>query len=350
MRRSVLVSILSILSGLGVGALFLALTGKNPFSTYYWMFYGAWGSPKFIAEMLTRSTPLVLTGLSLAMGFKAGVFNIGAEGQLLFGGIVAAIVGAYLKLPVVIHPIVALSLGALSGAVLGFVPGWLKVKKGLNEVVVTILMNYLMIYFTNYLVRGPFKYGYLPRTKPILDSAKLPVIFPGTRLHFGFLVAILLALFFQYILSKTVWGYNLKATGYNPNASEYGGVKVPRMIIGAMMISGALAGLAGSVEILGLHHRFYGQFSPGYGFDGIMVALIGRNEPVGVILSAILLATLRTGSGLVQLKAGVSKEIVWVIQALIILFVAVSYVYEKFFSRGDEDNRDKPLDDKADAR
>ncbi len=336
-KKTILTTLLSIIFGLLVGALFLLITGKNPLTTFYWMFYGAWGSPKFIAEMLTRATPLILTGLALAVGFKAGVFNIGAEGQLLFGGITAAVIGAYLSLPGILHPTLALICAALAGAFLGYIPGVLKVKRGLNEVVVTILMNYVAIYFTNYLVRGPLKYGYLPRTKPVLDTAKLAVIFPSTRLHVGFILAVFLSLIFYYLFKNTVWGYEFKATGYNPFAASYGGINTSGMIIQSLTISGALAGLAGGVEILGLHHRFYGQFSPGYGFDGIMVALIGRNNPVGVIFSAILLATLRTGSGLVQLKAGVSKEIVWIIQALIILFVAISSAYESwFFKEGDK--------------
>ncbi len=336
-KKIVINTLLNIVMGLLAGALFLLITGKNPITTFYWMFYGALGQPRFVAEMLTRSTPLIFTGLALAIGFKAGVFNIGAEGQLLLGGLTAALVGAYWKIPPFFHPAVALILGALVGAAAGWIPGWMKVKKGINEVVVTILMNYVAIYFTNFLVRGPFKYGYLPRTKPIMDSAKLPVIIPGTRLHFGFVLAILVAFFFHYIFKKTVWGYEFKATGYNPFASRYGGVNTNFMIISSLMISGALAGAAGSVEILGLHHRFYGQFSPGYGFDGIMVALIGRNNPIGVIFAAILLAILRTGSGMVQLKAGVSKEIVWIIQALIILFVAINFSFDRFFKKAGGD-------------
>ena len=332
--RSFLAPIASIFFGLAVGAVFLLITGKNPIDTYFWMFYGAWGSPKFVAEMLTRSTPLILTGLALAVGFKAGVFNIGAEGQLLFGGIVSAYIGAYWHLPIFLHPVIAIIAGSLAGASLGFIPGWLKVKKGLNEVVITILMNYLAIYFTNYLVRGPLKYGYLPRTKPILDTAKLPIIVNGTRLHLGFILALITVFVLYFILEKTVWGYSRKAVGFNPHASRYGGIDVNKVTVFSMLLSGGLAGMAGSIEILGLHHRFYGQFSPGYGFDGIMVALIGRNNPIGVVFAAILLATIRTGSGLVQLRAGVSKEIVWVIQALIILFVAVSYIYERFFRFG----------------
>ncbi len=337
MKREVLYSLLSIALGLLAGAVFLLVTGKDPLSTYRWMFYGAWGKPSFVAETMTKATPLIFTGLALMMGFRAGVFNIGAEGQLLAGGIVAAVIGAYVSLPSFLHPLAALLAALLVGAALGFIPGILKVKRGLNEVVVTILMNYVLIYFTNYLVRGPLKSGYLPRTAPILESAELPMIFPGTRLHAGFILALALSLFLKVAMDRTVWGYELKASGYNPFASAYGGIKTSFMIVLSMTISGALAALAGAVEILGLHHRFYGQFSPGYGYDGIMVALIGRNDPIGVVLASILLATIRTGSGLVQLKAGVSKEIIWVIQALIILFVAISGVYGKLLKRGERE-------------
>ncbi len=336
MKREFLYSAISVALGLLVGAAFLMLTGKDPISTYRWMFYGAWGKPSFIAETMTRTTPLVFTGLALMMGFRAGVFNIGAEGQLLMGGLTAAVIGIYLHLPFPIHPLLALTIAALVGGVLGYIPGVLKVKRGLNEVVVTILMNYVAIYFTNYLVRGPLKSGYLPRTAPVAESARIPIIFPGTRLHAGFILAVVLAVFLKIILDKSTWGYELKATGYNPLASLFGGIKTSKMVVLAMTFSGALAAMAGAVEILGLHHRFYGQFSPGYGFDGIMVSLIGRNDPIGVVFAAMLLATLRAGAGLVQLRAGVSKEIIWVIQALIILFVSISQVYDIWFRKRGE--------------
>ena len=337
MRRNILFSLLSVALGLLAGAVFLIITGKDPISVFRWMFYGSWGKPSFIAETLTRMTPLLFTGLALMMGFRAGVFNIGAEGQLLMGGITAAVVGIYLDLPFPLHAILALIAASLVGAALGYIPAVLKLKRGLNEVVVTILMNYVAIYFTNYLVRGPLKSGYLPRTAPIRENAVIPIMIPGTRLHYGFAIAIFLAILIKVALDRMTWGYELKASGYNPSAALYGGVRTERMITLAMVYSGALAALAGAVEIQGLHHRFYGQFSPGYGFDGIMVALIGRNDPIGVIFAALLLATLRTGSGLVQLRAGVSKEIIWVIQALIILFVATSQVFEEFFKkRGEE--------------
>lgn len=330
----ILSPLLALTFGLLVGAIFLIFTGKNPFQVYLLIFQGSLGSKYFISETLIKATPLILAGLGLAIGFKGGLFNIGAEGQLLVGALIAALVGFKVThLPSFLHIILALGAAGLGGALWAALAGWLKAKRGVHEVISTIMLNYIAIYITNYLVREPFKSGYLPKTPLILSTAKLPLLLPDTRLSIGIILALGLAYLMYRLLEQTVFGYELKAVGFNPQAAEYAGINQVRMIILTMGLSGTLAGLAGGVEILGLHHRFYGQFSPGYGFDSIAVALLGKNNPLGVVFAALLFAVMRTGAMYMQRIAQVSTDIVLILQAAIIFFIAIEFAFKPWTSR-----------------
>lgn len=331
----ILSPLLALIFGLIVGAIFLIFTKKNPFQVYLLIFQGSLGSKYFISETLIKATPLVLAGLGLAIGFRGGLFNIGAEGQLLVGAFIAALVGFKVNhLPPFFHILLALGAACLGGALWAALAGWLKAKRGVHEVISTIMLNYVAIYITNYLVREPFKSGYLPKTPLILSSAKLPLLLPNTRLSIGIVLALTLAYLIYRLLEHTVFGYELKAVGFNPRAAEYAGINQVRMIILTMGLSGALAGLAGGVEILGLHHRFYGQFSPGYGFDSIAVALLGRNNPIGVVFAALLFAAMRTGAMYMQRIMQVSTDIVLILQAAIIFFIAIEFSFKFWMTQG----------------
>ena len=326
--------LLALAFGLTVGAIFLIFTKKNPFQVYLLILQGSLGSKYFISETLIKATPLILAGLGLAIGFRGGLFNIGAEGQLLVGAFIAALVGFKVNhLPPFFHILLALGAACLGGALWAALAGWLKAKRGVHEVISTIMLNYVAIYITNYLVREPFKSGYLPKTPLILSSAKLPLLLPNTRLSIGIVLALTLAYLIYRLLEQTVFGYELKAVGFNPQAAEYAGINQIKMIILTMGLSGALAGMAGGVEILGLHHRFYGQFSPGYGFDSIAVALLAKNNPLGVVFAALLFAAMRTGAMYMQRIMQVSTDIVLILQAAIIFFIAIEFSFKLWIGR-----------------
>lgn len=277
-------------------------------------------------------TPLIFTGLAVAFAFRTGLFNIGAEGQFIVGQMGAAVAGyALVGLPAPLHVLLALAAGALAGAVWAGIPGYLKARLGAHEVINTIMMNYIALYLTHYLVVGPLKgHPYLPVTREIADTAKLWRFLPPTRANLGILVAVILAAVIYYILWRTTLGYECRAVGLSPDAAEYAGINVPRNLMLSMLISGSLAGTGGAVQVLGVQHKFYDLFGfTGYGFDGIAVALLGNNHPVGVLGGAALFGILARGSQKMQSVAGVPKEIIGIIQAAIVIFVATDYLVRR---------------------
>ncbi len=333
--RGFFVSLFAVFFGLLMGAVIIYLIGKDPIKAYAVLWKGAFGTEKGFLSTLTKATPLILTGLSVAFSFRCGLFNIGAEGQLYMGAITAAYLGFKIAgLPSFIHLPLVLIAGALAGAFWGFVPGWLKAKRGVHEVINTIMMNYIAILFTDYLVTGPLMTNYVPKTPLIAKSAMLPTLLssPPIYLSAGILVSLLCVYIVDFILRKTVVGYEVRAVGFNPYAAEYGGISIGRNFMLAMSISGALAGLAGAIDVCGVYHRFYGGLSGGKGFDGISVALVAQNNPWGVILAALLFASLRTGSNLMQLEAGIPKHIVFVIQGIVIFTVACERAFRTYFA------------------
>lgn len=302
-------------------------------ATYSGFLDGAFLKKSAFANTLVATTPLIFTGLALAVGFRSGVFNIGAPGQFLIGATGGVFVGYAVPLPPGIHIIAALLAGAIGGSLWGAIPGFLKAKFGSHEVINTIMFNYLAFFLQDWLVNFPMKdpSPSIIRTPNIMDSAILPRFFD--RLHIGFILAIVTALFMQWLLWKTTLGFELRIAGNNPNAAKYAGIKTGKMILFSMAISGAIAGIGGAVQVLGVDYNMPALYSSDYGFDAIPVALLGQNQPLGVIFSAILFGALRNGSDLMQLRSGgvVSKEIIFIFQAVVLLFIAVPAIIHRLY-------------------
>jgi general nucleoside transport system permease protein len=276
-------------------------------------------------ESLATSTPYILAGLAVAVGFKCGLFNIGAEGQFGVGALASAFVGySFHGLPWYIHLPLALLAGAAGGALWGAVPGILKGLTGAHEVVITIMMNYISFRLSDWLLNGPMKApGYRPLTPVVDNSAMLPRFFPDPlRFNWGFILALLVALLVYWFLFKTTLGFEIRAVGANPDGARYAGMNIVKNFAIAMTLSGALAGLAGAVQVLGIDHWVGQGFSAGYGFDSIAIALLGNSHPLGVVLAALLWGTLRSGATRMQSIAGVPLEIISIIQGLVIVFIA----------------------------
>jgi len=345
-------SLLSIVIALIVGTLFIFLTDKSPLDAYSALYIGSFGSFRAIANTLWRSTPLILTGLAVALPFRAGLFNIGAEGQLLMGGFTAGVVGFYFtSLPAFIHLPFAIIAGMFVGGLWGGLPGFLKAKMDVHEVIATIMLNHIAIALTiNYGI-NLFRDTGRPATPRIMKSAAmfnfnnmnkysfledLPLSdllsSPAIRIHLNFFLALIAAVILWYLLFKTTLGYEMRAVGFNPDGAEYGGINASKGIITAMFISGAVAGLAGVGEVLGTHFSFMQGMDAGYGFTGIAVALIGQTHPIGVILGGILFGALAQG-GLEMQFSGIPSEIVMLIQALVIFFVAALQVFKVYLAK-----------------
>jgi len=293
-------------------------------ATYGGLLDGAFFKGYAFANTLVAATPLIFTGLALALGFRSGVFNIGAAGQFLIGATCGVFVGYAIPLPPLIHPFAALLAGAIGGGLWGAIPGFLKARFGSHEVINTIMFNYLAFFLQDWLVKNPMKdpSPTVIRTPKILDTAILPRLID--RLHLGFVLALLTALFIGWLLQKTTLGFELRTVGSNPDAAKYAGIKPGRIIVLSMALSGALAGIGGAVQVLGLDYYMPTLYSADYGFDAIPVALLGQNQPLGVIFAAILFGALRNGSDLMQLRSGgvVSKEVIFIVQAVVLLFIA----------------------------
>ncbi|HEY9660963.1 MAG TPA: ABC transporter permease, partial [Allocoleopsis sp.] len=289
-------------------------------ATYGGLLDGALFKQYAFANTLVAAIPLMFTGLAVALGFRTGVFNIGAAGQFLIGATCAVFVGYAIPLPPLIHPLVALAAGAIGGAVWGAIPGFLKARFGSHEVINAIMLNYLAFFLQDWLVKNPMKdpSPSVVRTPEILATAELPRFYD--RLHIGLFLALLTAYFVGWLLNKTTLGFELRTVGSNPDAAHYAGMRLGRLTVLSLALSGALAGLGGAVQILGVDHTMQVLYSSDYGFDAIPVALLGQNQPLGVILSALLFGALRNGSDLMQLRSGgaVSKEVIFIVQAVIL--------------------------------
>lgn len=286
-----------------------------------------------ISESLTASAPYILGGLAVALGFRCGLFNIGVEGQIFVGALASAFLGySLVGLPAYIHLPVALLGGALAGAIWAAIPGLLKAWRGAHEVINTIMMNYIAFRLADYLLTGPMKRsGYNPVSPPILETAKLPRFFPPLRFHTGFFVALIVAFLVYWFLWKTTLGFEIRTVGANPRAAKYAGISVPRNIVLAMALSGGLAGMAGANEVLGVNYYMAQAFSSGYGFDSIALALLGRSHPLGVVLASLLWGVLRAGAIRMQSRADIPIDIIFVIQAMVIIFVAAPEMVRRLY-------------------
>ncbi len=287
-----------------------------------------------IMESLTKSIPYILAGLAVALGFRAGLFNIGAEGQFVIGGLCSVIVGyAVTGLPVYIHLPLTILAGMLAAGVWSAIPGFLKAWTGAHEVINTIMMNWLAFRLTEWLLKDPLeKIQGTHRTPDILPTAELPRFLPHPiRLHAGLLLALAAALFVYWFLWKTTWGFEMRTVGANPDAARYAGASISRNIVLAMFLSGALAGLAGVTESLGLTHNMTLGFQAGYGFDSIALALLGGSHPLGVTLASLLFGVLRAGGTRMMSIAAVPLEITSIVQAMVIIFIAAPAIIRTLY-------------------
>ncbi|HXL03638.1 MAG TPA: ABC transporter permease [Bacillota bacterium] len=317
-------SVVAVVLALLVGAVLIWASGYDVKEAYSNLFTGAFGGVYSLATTIVMSTPLLFTGLSVAFAFQCGLFNVGAEGQLYVGALTSAVVALALGwLPPVLRVGIALLAGAGAGALLGFVPGYLKAKLGAHEVITTIMLNYVATFLTTFLVKTYFKDpGPVDQTVLLPMGSRLPELIRGTRVSLGIVLGIVAVALLNHVMRRSVLGYEIQVVGQNPHAAEYGGVNVSARTVQAMMISGAVAGLAGSVEVMGTLYRFIPYFSPGYGFTGIAVAVIAGQNLWAVIPAAILFGALQSGGQTMQLFAGIPMELMTMVQGLVILFVA----------------------------
>jgi len=343
--RAALIPALAVVTALAVGAVIVVLSGKNPLAAYWGLLRGAFGSPNAISETFVWATPYISAGLAVALAFRCGLFNIGVEGQIAIGAICSVFVGyAVTGLPKIIHLPLAMAAGVVGGLIWGAIPGYLKARTGAHEVINTIMMNYLALYLSNYLLGGPMKdpdpLNAVAKTQMIAETARLPRLFPpfhlgseliDLRVHWGTVIAIVMAVIVYWFLWKTVRGFEIRTVGANPNVARYAGINVARNIVLAMGLSGALAGLAGTIEVVGLNYYHTPSFAVGYGFDSIAIALLGKSHPLGVIPAALLFGALRNGATAMQFDTGISVDIISIIQALILIFVAADEIVRRLY-------------------
>lgn len=328
---NILVPLISVFIGLLAGAFIMLFFGYNPIQGYAALWEGAFGDAYFIGETIRQVTPYILTGLAVGFAFRSGLFNIGAEGQVIVGWLSAVWIGTTIDAPMIIHLPLAILVAALAGAIWGFIPGILKARLGVHEVIVTIMLNYIALYSANAIIRNVLTDS-ANSTDRIAETASLSSewlqsLTYFSRLHYGILIALFAAVIMWFIIERTTIGYELKSVGFNQHASKYAGMNVKRNIVLSMVIAGAFAGLAGSMEGLGTFGNM--TVSGGFtnlGFDGIAVALLGANTALGIVLAAILFGALKVGALNMPTEAGVPNELVDIIIALIIFFVASSYI------------------------
>jgi general nucleoside transport system permease protein len=320
--------LLSVLVALLIGALVIMIDDRSPLEAYQALFRGAFATDAARQRTLEKATPLVFSGLAVAFAFKGGLFNIGAQGQLLFGAAVSAIVGFSLTgLPAIIHAPLALLAGAVAGGLYGAIPGALKRFRGAHEVITTIMLNYIAINITDWLASGPYMDrtpgNIVSRTPLVAESARIPTI---ANIPLGFVLALLAALFIWWLLARTTLGFEISTVGRSPHAAHYAGIRVTAIVVLTMTLSGALAGIGGAVETLGIIGRYQPGFNVGLGFDGITVALLGKTHPLGVVFAALLVGAMRAGAPQMQFSARVRPDIVDMVLAIILFFVAADLV------------------------
>ncbi|WP_026369437.1 ABC transporter permease [Kallotenue papyrolyticum] len=362
LARGALVPLLAILTALLIGAVIIWFSAPENrgsrlsivLNAYRGLFAGAFGGRQPIANTLVEATPYMLAGLAVALAFKCGLFNIGAEGQLYIGALASVTAGfAITGLPAIVHLPLALAAGALAGGLWAAIPGYLRARTGAHEVITTIMLNYIAFRLMDYLiVSGPLRdpRASLSRTPYIQASAQLPRLIgpvenpaltggqqytplivsadPGwnLRLHLGFVLALLAVWLIWWLLNRTTLGFEIRTVGANPEAARYAGISITKNFVLAMALSGALAGLAGSGQVLGLERNMKALFSSGYGFDSIAIALLAKSNPVAIVPAAIFWGALNTGRGQMQALTGISSDLIRIVQALVVIFIAAPQI------------------------
>jgi len=346
--------IFAIILAFTVSAIMIIIQGANPLEAYGAMLRGSFGSVAALANTCVRAAPLLLGGLGVALGFKAGLLNVGIEGQIYLGGSAAAAVGIMpLPVPPWLHLLLAVSAGFLGGVVWGLIPAYLKAYRGISEIVVTLMLNYVGIQLCSLLVHAPSplaeKGAFFPQSPPILASAHLPILIKGTSLHLGIVIGVVAALIIYFVLRYTPFGMRTRMTGQNPVAARYAGVNIKKQTILVLLLSCGLGGLAGTGEVLGLKLRLFDYFSGGLGYDSIAVALMANSNPIGVIFSAFFFGALRAGAGKMETAVGIKSPIVQVIQALAVLFVIMIGFAEYTRKARQEKQKEQIQEEKVDG-
>ena len=323
----VVLPIAGIVAALVAGAFVILAVGTNPLTAYASLLDGAFGSVHQVASGLNRSTPYLIAALGVAIAFRAGAFNIGGEGQIALGGLTATAFGlAFPNVPsFILVPLMIVS-GAVVGGMWAGIAALIKLTRGVHEVIVTLLMNFIAILLVRELLSGPLEQPGMgfPQSPMLTDRAWLPLLVSQTSLHAGFILALVLVLIMFVVLWRTPWGFEIRLLGQSPLAARYAGIHVGRTFFNAMFVSGMLGGVAGAVEVLGVHYRLIEGFSHGFGFDAIAVALIGASNPLGIVPASFFFGFLQSGAASMQRAIGVPSSIVPIIQGLAIVFVMVS--------------------------
>ena len=352
-----LLPVLATLAALAVGAIMLLILRVSPVEAYSALWEGAFGSTNAMAETLVKATPLLLVGLGICIAFRANVINIGGEGQMIIGGILATQIGlTFTDWPGWLVIVTAIGLGFLGGAIWGGIPGLLKAYFNVNEILSTVMMNAIAVQIMNFLLRGPMidpaqleKASKIPQTARLLEVFRLPRLVP-TRLHLGFLIAVILAILVYILLWRTTLGYRIRAVGQNPYASRYGGIRVRRRIVTALLLSGAFAGLAGAIQVYGVNYRMITDgsasgFTGAAGFNGIVAALFGQLHPIGTIPASIFFGALLVGANKMQRVVQIPSALITAMNGLVVIFVVSSEIWRK-----NRQKRRLSSDDKDSAR
>lgn len=340
MLRSILPVVTAVLAALAAGAMLILISGHNPLVAYLELFRGAFIGRANLANTLQATTPLLYTGLSFMIAFRAGIFNSGGDGQLMVGALAATVAGVLIRgWPAHLHVPLAMGAGILAGAVWALVPALVRLRYGANEIISTMMMNFVALYLTDYLVQNHFKgsgvIGTTAATPRILASAQLASIMPPYLVTAALPAGILLAILLHAILRRTVYGYEINITGTNSTVAEYAGISVFRVMLTAMLVSGGVAGLGGATLIMGVQKRFVTPFVSTLGLNGIIACLLGRNRPLGVVVGAFFLGALQSGGLFLQYRTFVSERIILVLSGLIILFVTATEL-TRFSGRTEE--------------
>jgi len=337
-----LLPVIATLAALAVGAVMLLFLGVNPLDAYGALFDGAFGSVNAFAETLVKATPLLLVALGICISFRGDVINIGGEGQMIVGALLATWIGlTFTEAPGWVIITLAMLSGFLGGAIWGGIPGFLKAYFNVNEILSTVMMNAIAVQLMNFLLRGPMidpsqaqLASKIPQTARLIDEFHLARLLPPTRLHLGALIAVALAFLVYVLLWRTTWGYRIRAVGQNPHASRYAGIKVSRYMVLALLLSGAFAGLAGAVQVYGVNYRMITDgsasgFTGAAGFNGIVAALFGQLHPIWAIPASILFGALLVGANSMQRAIQVPSALITALNGLVVVFVVSSEIWRK---------------------
>ena len=323
-------SVWAVLAALLIGSVLIISGGSDPIKAYGALFEGAFFEYYGLGNTLVKMSPLILAGLAVTLPLRAGLFNIGAEGQIYMGALFATMASLYLpEMPGVLHIIVASLAGMIGGGLWALIPALMRAYHRINEIIVTLLMNYVAINIVSYAVGGPMMApdAPYPYSNEIPEGLFLPLIMPRTDAHLGVVIAVALAIVFFFVFRNSTFGFSLSTVGQNPQAARYAGISVQRHIVVSMVVAGAMAGLAGTYEVLGLKYRLFHLFSPGYGYDGVVVTFLAGGNPLLVVVASAFLGGLRSGAGIMQRAVGVDVTVIEAIQGLVVIFVAMGLAF-----------------------